>query len=188
MAAAGESAAAKQLRIKTGVVTRLEKELLRYHEEHAAQTAKVEAMRASGAEEHSIKKQVSARWREAWGMLTQPTLCIPHPGMQIEVLGETETVIPDTIRRLEKAVEDLREAVVRRRCALSSRFRCPTCIVYAGGGSCGPNSGGVCHTDSCTRSAVSSWWRWRCRWCRRRGHLRRRRRLPDIHTQHSRPI
>lgn len=82
-----ENALEKQCRIKTGVVQRLEKELQRYQEEVATQAAKVEAMRAAEADEHDVKKQ-------------------------IEVLGEAEMMVPDSARRLQKAVEDLQEFMV----------------------------------------------------------------------------
>jgi hypothetical protein len=78
----------KQCRIKTCVVARLEKELVRYQEEVTKQSTKVEAMRAGDADEHDVKKQT-------------------------EVLGEAEMMVPDTMRRLQKAVEDLQEFMVR---------------------------------------------------------------------------
>jgi tubulin-specific chaperone A len=74
--------AVKRLTILCGVVRRTHKELLDYHKELADQKAKVEAMRARGADEYDIKKQV-------------------------EVQGESEMMIPDTMRRLAKGVEDL---------------------------------------------------------------------------------
>jgi tubulin-specific chaperone A len=72
----------KQLRIKLGVVTRTQKELAAYHKELEDQRAKVARMRGTGADEYDIKKQV-------------------------EVQGETEVMIPDTMRRLAKGFEDL---------------------------------------------------------------------------------
>lgn len=74
--------AVKRLGILSGVVRRTSKELEAYHQEVTDQKAKVEKMRATGVDEHSIKKQV-------------------------EVLGESEMMIPDTMRRLAKGVEDL---------------------------------------------------------------------------------
>lgn len=120
----------KQARIKTSVVTRLEKELAKYHEEHDKQKAKIDGMRASGADEHDIKKQVRSvtagdgdvanrgqlprlchvRCRMAF-TLVSPVVMF----MQTEVLEETAIMIPDTMRRLNKGVEDLREFIVRRR-------------------------------------------------------------------------
>ena len=74
--------AVKRLGILVGVVRRNTKELEAYHKELADQKAKVERMRAAGADEYDIKKQV-------------------------EVQGESEMMIPDTMRRLAKGVEDL---------------------------------------------------------------------------------
>ena len=74
--------ALKRLTILTGVVRRTQKELEAYHKELADQKAKVAAMRAGGGDEYDIKKQV-------------------------EVQGESEMMIPDTMRRLAKGVEDL---------------------------------------------------------------------------------
>lgn len=88
----------KQCRIKTGVVQRLEKELQRYQEEVATQAAKVEAMRAAEADEHDVKKQ-------------------------IEVLGEAEMMVPDSARRLQKAVEDLQEFMVSAEYASCKEMR-----------------------------------------------------------------
>jgi tubulin-specific chaperone A len=72
----------KRLKVLVGVVTRTQKELEAYHKELADQKAKVDKMRATGADEYDIKKQV-------------------------EVQGESEMMIPDTMRRLAKGVEDL---------------------------------------------------------------------------------
>jgi len=71
-----------------GVVTRTSKELESYHKELSDQKAKVERMRASGGDEYDIKKQV-------------------------EVQGESEMMIPDTMRRLAKGVEDLQGFVAQ---------------------------------------------------------------------------
>jgi hypothetical protein len=57
-AAGAEHPLQKQARIKTSVVTRLEKELLRYEEELAGQAEKVSKMRGAGADAHDIKQQV----------------------------------------------------------------------------------------------------------------------------------
>ena len=64
-------------------MTRTQKELAAYHEELAAQKAKVARMRGEGGDPFDIKKQV-------------------------EVQGETEVMIPDTMRRLAKGFEELR--------------------------------------------------------------------------------
>jgi tubulin-specific chaperone A len=85
-----ETALDKQCRIKTSVVARLEKELQRYQEEVEKQQAKVDSMRASDADEYDVKKQM-------------------------EVLGEAEMMVPDTTRRLQKAVEELHEFMTANR-------------------------------------------------------------------------
>ena len=129
---------ARQLHIKLGVVQRTQKELAAYHAELAKNRANVDAMRARGADEFDIKKQVRERWRcarvvsegraarrarrtgsaarragggataarrpRARSRLPPP----PPPSAQVEVLGETEVMIPDTMRRLAKGVDDLR--------------------------------------------------------------------------------
>lgn len=49
------------------VTCRTEKELSKYHEELEAQKAKVAKMRADGADEYDIKKQVREGWEEGVG-------------------------------------------------------------------------------------------------------------------------
>jgi tubulin-specific chaperone A len=83
---AAETPAQKALRIKTQVVHRTHKELQHYHLELQQQKEKVAKMREEGRDVFDVKKQV-------------------------EVLAESEVMIPDTMRRLDKAVEDLRGAV-----------------------------------------------------------------------------
>ena len=85
-AGGGETPALKALRIKTQVVQRTHKELQHYHLELQQQKDKVARMREEGRDVFDVKKQV-------------------------EVLAESEVMIPDTMRRLDKAVEDLRGAV-----------------------------------------------------------------------------
>lgn len=41
-------------------------------------------------------------------------LTAPYTFMQVEVLSETEFMIPDTMRRLEKGIDELKEFVVSR--------------------------------------------------------------------------
>jgi len=84
--AAAETPVLKNLRIKTGVLIRTHKELQHYHLELQTQKDKVAKMREDGRDVYDIKKQV-------------------------EVQEETEVMIPDTMRRLAKAVEDLQGAV-----------------------------------------------------------------------------
>ncbi|KAI9173031.1 hypothetical protein H9P43_007162 [Blastocladiella emersonii ATCC 22665] len=72
----------RQLKIKTGVVKRLAKEIFMYQKEAEKQQAKVAAMAEAGADEHDVRKQK-------------------------EVLQETLVMIPDTQRRLVDAFADL---------------------------------------------------------------------------------
>jgi tubulin-specific chaperone A len=53
-----DSEASRSLSIKTGVVTRLHKELLWYEAETQKEAAKIESLRASGACPHDVKQQV----------------------------------------------------------------------------------------------------------------------------------
>jgi hypothetical protein len=85
--ASPETPLQKTLRIKTAVVTRVKKELDQYKVDLDAQREKVETMRAEDRDEFDIRQQQ-------------------------EVFNETERVIPDTIRRLQRAVEELNEFVV----------------------------------------------------------------------------
>ncbi len=70
-----ENPVARQLHIKFGVVQRTQKELSAYHAELASNRAKVESMRASGADEFDIKKQVRAMQRCVRAMVHA---CINH--------------------------------------------------------------------------------------------------------------
>ena len=104
-----ETALQKQCRIKTGVVVRFvhsfeyeylslletvpvpnrtRKELDQYKEEIDSQRSKIESMRADGRDEFDVRQQQ-------------------------QVFNETERVIPDTLRRLQKAVDELVEFLVR---------------------------------------------------------------------------
>ncbi|KAJ0396613.1 hypothetical protein P43SY_008907 [Pythium insidiosum] len=74
--------AERQFKIKVGTLRRVKKDLEYYAKEHAAQTAKIEAMRADGKDEYDIKKQE-------------------------EVLVETETMLPDCQMRLREAASDV---------------------------------------------------------------------------------
>jgi tubulin-specific chaperone A len=49
----------RQLKIKTGSVKRLQKELILYEKEHDKEVAKVEKMKAENAEPHDLKHAVS---------------------------------------------------------------------------------------------------------------------------------
>ncbi|KAJ4462269.1 putative tubulin-specific chaperone A [Paratrimastix pyriformis] len=81
-----EDPALRPLKIKTGVCTRIIKEATSYQHELAAQTQKVERMRASGVDASDVKKQM-------------------------EVLADTRQMLPDCKRRLEAAHQDLAAAM-----------------------------------------------------------------------------
>ncbi|XP_005091780.1 tubulin-specific chaperone A [Aplysia californica] len=74
----------KQIKIKTGVVKRLVKEKESYEKEATQIEEKIEKMKADGKDEYDVKKQG-------------------------EVLQESRSMVPDTIRRLKKAYADLDE-------------------------------------------------------------------------------
>lgn len=58
MSCPAETPNEKHCRVKTAVVSRLQKELQRYIEEVEAQKGKVARMRTAAADEYDIKKQV----------------------------------------------------------------------------------------------------------------------------------
>lgn len=74
----------KDLKIKTGCVRRMSKELQMYRKEEVANRAVVDKMTAEGRCPHEIKQQV-------------------------EVLNDTLVVIPNTKDRLESYIEELEE-------------------------------------------------------------------------------
>eukprot|EP01135_Chromosphaera_perkinsii_P005488 Nk52_evm37s352 gene=Nk52_evmTU37s352 len=76
----------RTLKIKTGVVKRLAKELTMYGKEADNQRARIEKMRTEGKDEYDIKKQ--------------------H-----EVLQETLDMLPDVKKRLDAAEVELRKIV-----------------------------------------------------------------------------
>ncbi|ORZ32221.1 tubulin binding cofactor A [Catenaria anguillulae PL171] len=78
------SAEARQLKIKTGVVKRLAKEITMYQKEAEKQQARIQNLIDTGADEHDVRKQK-------------------------EVLQESLVMIPDTQRRLQEAFADLEE-------------------------------------------------------------------------------
>jgi tubulin-specific chaperone A len=85
--ASAETPTQKQCRVKTAVVARTKKELDAYKLDIELQRQKVETMRAEGKDEFDIRQQQG-------------------------VFDETERVIPDTMRRLQAAIDDLAEFVV----------------------------------------------------------------------------
>ncbi|KAL9184248.1 hypothetical protein ACHAXT_002334 [Thalassiosira profunda] len=74
----------KQLMIKVKACQRLVKEAAYYEKETAENEAKLQQMKDEGKDSHDIKKFA-------------------------EVLGESQMMIPDSIARRDRAVEDLRE-------------------------------------------------------------------------------
>ncbi|KAK3279922.1 hypothetical protein CYMTET_12217 [Cymbomonas tetramitiformis] len=78
--------AARQVKIKTGVLTRVRKELVMYEKEQQKEQKKTDDMKAAGAEEHDIKQQEN-------------------------VLGEAAMMLPETRKRLENALNDLQSCV-----------------------------------------------------------------------------
>ncbi|KAJ1554118.1 hypothetical protein HK405_005961 [Cladochytrium tenue] len=76
----------RELKIKTGVVRRLTKELAAYHNEATKQQERIDRLVANGADEYDVRKQQ-------------------------EVLEETHQVIPDTRQRLATAREELEKIV-----------------------------------------------------------------------------
>ncbi|XP_060617607.2 tubulin-specific chaperone A [Anolis sagrei] len=72
----------RQIKIKTGVVKRLAKEMVMYEKEAKQQEEKIEKMKTEDPDDYSIKKQM-------------------------EVLQESRMMIPDCQRRLEAARADL---------------------------------------------------------------------------------
>jgi len=73
----------RTIRIKTGVVKRLSKEVLMYEKEAGAQKEKIENMKRNGEDEYDIRKQE-------------------------EVLQESLMMIPDCQKRLYLAHEELK--------------------------------------------------------------------------------
>jgi len=81
-----DAATLKSLKIKTGVVKRMKKEVLTYEKEEQSQRKAVSDMKAGGAEAYDVKKKQ-------------------------ELLDETLTVLPVSRRRLEEGMADLQEVL-----------------------------------------------------------------------------
>ncbi|KAK6179685.1 hypothetical protein SNE40_011990 [Patella caerulea] len=77
----------RQIKIKTGVVKRIAKEKIMYEKEAVQIEEKIEKMKIDGKDEHDIRKQT-------------------------EVLQESKAMVPDTLKRLRNAVEDLGQVLV----------------------------------------------------------------------------
>lgn len=76
--------AEKQLKIKFGVLKRVDKDLKYYKKEFESQKIKVDKMRDEGKDAHDIKQQE-------------------------QVLQETETMLPDCESRIQNAVREIKE-------------------------------------------------------------------------------
>lgn len=72
----------KQLKVKSGIVKRITREFESYEKEVAKDKDRISKLRESGSDEHTIKKQE-------------------------DVLQETLSMLPNTRKRLQDAVEDL---------------------------------------------------------------------------------
>ena len=79
--------ALRALKIKTGVMTRVKKELAMYEQEVKTETEKLETMKSEGRDPHDVKQQD-------------------------QVLGESTMMIGDCKSRMEGAFNDLLAAVV----------------------------------------------------------------------------
>ncbi len=76
----------KKVKVQTGVVKRLLKEVTSYEKEAVTNEARVQKMRDEGKDEYDIRKQE-------------------------EVLAESYMMIPDSKRRLEEALQALKQCI-----------------------------------------------------------------------------
>ena len=109
----------RQLKIKTGSLSRLTKELILYEKEHKQEQERVAAMKSDKADAHDIKhavRSVSAPIvRMFCGLpatLSENTTAL----LQENVLSEAGMMIPDTRSRVEAALQDLTACMVRSVC------------------------------------------------------------------------
>ena len=111
--------ATRTLKIKTGSVSRLTKELGLYSQEAASAADKVASLRAAGEDAHDVKHAVSDvvvvfdLVGKEWGASSLTHLSAHPPLHQENVAAEVALMVPDTLTRLEAAVEDLKKALVR---------------------------------------------------------------------------
>ncbi len=107
----------RQLKIKTGSLTRLTKELVLYEKEHKQEQARVAAIKAANADAHDIKHAVRSPAAQPSAICR--SICAPYArrndnGLQENVLVEANMMIPDTRSRVEAALQDLSTHTVRR--------------------------------------------------------------------------
>merc|ERR1719160_478088 len=91
-----ETETARQLRIKTGSVKRLHKELGMYSQELERETARVEKMKADGVDEYDVKQAEQVK--------TESAMMIPDCRQRLEsALSELHTAVEDAKRDAKRA-------------------------------------------------------------------------------------
>lgn len=111
----------RQLKIKTGSLSRLTKELVLYEKEHKQEQGRVAAMKSNRADAHDIKHAVrSTRIPNNLMLCGLPEILSGNTVavMQENVLSEAGMMIPDTRSRVEAALQDLTACMVRSVCKL----------------------------------------------------------------------
>lgn len=89
-----------------------------YTDEVEKETLKLEEMRAAGHDEHDLKQQVRQREGGRAAVISDPGAS-PNPFSrspllpQRNVLSDSEMMVPDTRRRIQAAVDDLEDFLVR---------------------------------------------------------------------------
>jgi tubulin-specific chaperone A len=104
----------KQLKVRTGVVKRLTKELGYYSKERDDEAARVEKMRADGKDSHDIKQAVGDR-RRTFAPCVSFAPCVlmqTYLFAQENCLAESAMMIPQTREKLEAGFADLEACVV----------------------------------------------------------------------------
>ena len=131
----------RQVKVKTGVVKRLRKELAMYQEEKVQNDKRVEDMRASGADTYDVRQAVSSTEARVPPMLRAehprardlgalpgspndlPLFSLPP---QERVADESAMMIPDCKQRFEAAYTDLQGLAVRSAAEPARPSRCPS--------------------------------------------------------------
>lgn len=105
----------RQLTIKTGVVKRLTKEKTVYEREVVQQKQRIERLRAEGKDDYVLRKvsHQSAMQEFFRHSVASPRLYYWESHFSLpqedEVLTESQMMVPDCVRRLAKAYEELSE-------------------------------------------------------------------------------